>query len=87
MNKRDEAPEEEEEDIIEELHRIRWAIFEEAGGTPEAYGQHYVDLDKKRLAAEKAAREKQEKPAKPARRAAASRSGNTGKRRSKVTVS
>ncbi len=73
--------EEEEDEIIAELRKIRWKIFEEAGGTPEAYGRYYVELGKKRLAAEAAAKKKQAKTAgrKPAKARA--------KRQSKVTAS
>ena len=44
-----------EEDPIEELHKIRKAICEKAGGTPADYIRHYMEMSKKRVAKEKAA--------------------------------
>ncbi len=59
---------EDEDEIIAELHRIRWKIYEEAGGTPRAYLEHYIKMGEERLAAEKAAAEAAEKAARSKRR-------------------
>lgn len=77
---------EEEDDIIEELHRIRWAIFEKAGGTPEAYVRYYIKKGEERLAAEKAAKEAEEKRAKRIAKTTAPRSKKSGKRQRSVAV-
>ncbi len=83
MNEKDDI--EEEDDIIEELHRIRWQIYKEAGGTPEAYARFYMKMGQERLAAEAkrrtaAATDAAKKRVKPAAAKAA-------KRRRTVTVS
>ncbi len=42
-------------DPVEELHKIRRAICKKAGGTPADYFRYYLELDKKNIAASKAA--------------------------------
>ncbi len=43
-----------EDDPVEELHKIRQAIWKKAGGTPEAYAQYYYEIGQRRLAVSKA---------------------------------
>ena len=45
----------EDVDPVEELHRIRREICKKAGGTPADYVRYYFELDKKNIAASKAA--------------------------------
>lgn len=40
-------------DPVEELHKIRRAIWKEAGGTPDAYAQYYYEISQKRIVAGK----------------------------------
>lgn len=64
-----------EDDLIEELHKIREVIWKEAGGTPAAYAQYYFKMSQKRFAAEKAAQKKEKCSAKPKAKAPARQSG------------
>ncbi len=50
-------------DPVEELHRIRRQICKKAGGTPADYVRYYLELDREKVAASKAA-EVEAKPAK-----------------------
>jgi hypothetical protein len=83
-------------DPVEELHRIRRQICKEAGGTTEDYFRYYLEMDREKVAARKAAeagatpartKAVQSKPrrksAKPAAKVAARK---PGQRRKAVTA-
>ena len=44
-----------DDDPVEELHRIRRQICKKAGGTPAAYVRYYLEMDREKVAADKAA--------------------------------
>ena len=80
-------------DPVEELHRIRRQICKKAGGTPADYVRYYLEMDREKVAASKAA-EAAAKPAKTktvqtkksTRPAVKASSRKPGRRRKAVTA-
>ncbi len=77
-------------DPVEELHRIRRQICKKAGDTPADYVRYYLEMDREKGAAEKAAeaaesarRKRGLKQTKPAAKASARK---PGQRRKAVTA-
>lgn len=64
-----------EDDPVRELHKIREAIWREAGGTAAAYARYYFEIGQKRHAASQAAQKDKKDPEKPKTKTPARRSG------------
>ena len=73
-------------DPVEELHRIRRQICKKAGGTPADYVRYYLEMDREKVAAEKAAEAARSARRKRGRKQAEASARKPGQRRKAVTA-